>query len=56
MLLSCFKFQYSFVDLNFEDALIVLSNQLLVFSKNVLMEMGSIFKKQCINYPSAMRQ
>lgn len=29
MLLSCFKIQYSFVDLIFEDAMLVFSNQLL---------------------------
>ena len=57
MVLSCFKILHSlFLDLIFVNALLVLSNQLLVFSKNMLGEMGSIDKKQCINLPSAMVQ
>jgi hypothetical protein len=37
----------------FEDAEIVFSFQDLVFNRNVVMEMGSIFKKQCKYLPSA---
>jgi hypothetical protein len=57
MVLSCFEILHSlFLDLIFVNALLVFSNQLLVFSKNMLGEMGSIDKKQCINLPSAMVQ
>ena len=46
----------SFYYLIFEDAEIVFSFQDLVFNRNVVMEIGRIFKKQWKNFPSALAE